>query len=173
MMAQGIFVALLVSIAWIIVQNALMHWRPAENRFSAMLTGYVLSLPFVWITYRFLPARDAGIESPLLGLFHAYFFHLLVFLCYGECFYHVERSVTLRLLVELLGHNSLQAIQSRYNVEGMIRERLEVLRDRGFVEPVDDSWRLRSKGAVLARVTVILSRLSGVALQHERIVPSN
>ena len=171
MMARGIFVGSVVSIAWIVVQNALMHWRPAENRFYAMLIGYVLSLPFVLISYRFLPARDAGIESPLLGLFHACFFHLLVFLCYGECFYHVERSVTLRLLVELLGHNSLQTIQSRYNVEGMIRERLEVLRDRGFVERVDDSWRLRSKGAALARVTVILSKLSGVTLQHERIVP--
>jgi hypothetical protein len=174
MMAQGITVAIVVSFAWIVVQNLLMHLRPAENRFKAMVVGYLASLPLVYVGYRWMPPLfQAGAESPALGLFHAYLFHLLLFLCYGECFYHVERSVTLRLLVEILQHGDnpapLQAIQGRYNVEGMIRERLEVLRDRGFVERVNDSWRLLFKGIMLARITVATGWVFQIKPQHERL----
>jgi len=175
MMAQGLIVAVMVSVVWILVQNLFMHVRPAENRFKAMIIGYVVSLPFVFVVYQWMPslALDSGGESPALGLFHAYFFHLLLFFCYAECFYHVERSVTLRLLVEILQHGDepapLQAIQGRYNVEGMIRDRLEVLRENGFVERVDDSWRLLFKGALLARVTVAAARTFHIKPQHERL----
>ena len=175
MTAQGIIVAVLASTAWILVQNLFMHLRPTENRFRAMVVGYLVSLPFVFVVYHRLPALApySGVGSPLLGLFHAYLLHLLLFLCYGECFYHVERSVTLRLLVEILQHGDepapLQAIQGRYNVEGMIRERLEVLHVRGFVDRVDDSWRLLFKGTMLARVTVAIAWVFQIKPQHERL----
>lgn len=177
-MIHGIIIAAVVSVVWIFLQNLLMHARPAKNRFRSMLSGYLLSLPVVFIAYRWLPPFSACIaesmttESPVMGVFHAYFFHLLVFFCYAECFYHVERSVTLRLLVELLQHGNegvqLQAIQARYSVGDMIRQRLEVLRDRGFLERQGDGWRLRPKGLLLARATAALSRLFQAPMQHER-----
>ena len=177
-MKQGVFVAMVVSLVWVFFQNMLMFVRPAENRFKSMLTGYILSLPFVFPVYRWLPvpgfvdAGRASTESPCLGLFHAYFFHLLLFFCYVECFYHIERSVSLRLLVELLKQGDagapLQEIQGRYSVEGMIERRLEVLRDRGFIELRNDSWHLRFKGELLARVTVTMSWLFQAKGQHER-----
>ncbi|HUI07359.1 MAG TPA: hypothetical protein VL486_10190 [Verrucomicrobiae bacterium] len=175
MMAQGIIVAAVVSAAWILAQNLFMHVRPAENRFKAMVVGYLLSLPFVLLVYHWTPSPvpESVTESPALGLFQAYLLHLLLFFCYAECFYHVERSVTLRLLVEILQHGDepapLQAIRDRYNVEGMIRERLEVLRENGFVERVDDSWRLLFKGAALARVTVVTAWVFQIRPQHERL----
>ena len=55
-MKQGVFAAVVVSLVWIILQNLLMFVRPAENRFKAMLTGYILSLPFVFFVYRWLTA---------------------------------------------------------------------------------------------------------------------
>jgi hypothetical protein len=177
MMAHGVIVAVMVSAAWIVVQNLVMHVRPTENRFLAMVVGYLVSLPFVFVVYRWLPplAPVSGTESPALGFFHAYLLHLLLFLCYGECFYHVERSVTLRLLVEILQHGdkpaSLKAIQSRYNVEGMIRERMEVLRVNRFVARVDDSWRLLFKGQLLARITVAAAWTFQIKPQHERLSP--
>lgn len=177
-MKQGVLAAVVVSLVWIILQNLLMFVRPVENRFRAMLTGYVLSLPFVFPAYRWLlllgciDSAGVGTESPYLGPFHAYFFHLLIFFCYAECFYHVERSVSLRLLVELLKQGvrgaPLQEIQGRYPVEGMIQQRLEILRDRGFVELRSDSWHLRLKGEMLARVTVAIAWLFQSRGQHER-----
>ena len=177
-MKQGVFAAMVVSLVWILLQNLLMFVRPAENRFKSMLTGYILSLPFVFFVYRwlsmpgFVDAGGVATESPWLGPLHAYFFHLLLFFCYVECFYHIERSVSLRLLVELLKQGDagahLQEIQVRYPVEGMIQQRLEVLRDRGFIELRNDSWHLHFKGKVLARVTATMSWLFQAKGQHER-----
>jgi hypothetical protein len=177
-MVHGVIVAAMVSFVWILLQNWLMHVRPAENRFQSILSGYLVSLPTVFLAYRWIPPFSARIaesmitESPLMGIFHAYFFHLLVFFCYAECFYHVERSVTLRLLVELLQHGDegvhLSAIQARYSVGDMIRQRLDVLQDRGFLDRQGDAWRLRPKGLLLARATAVLSWLFQAPMQHER-----
>jgi hypothetical protein len=177
-MLHGVIVAAMVSVVWILLQNFLMHVRPAENRFRSMLSGYLVSLPVVFLAYRWLPPFSARIaesmatESSAMGIIHAYLFHLLVFFCYAECFYHVERSVTLRLLVELLQHGDegvhLPAIQARYSVGDMIRQRLDVLQDRGFLERHEDVWRLRPKGLLLAQATAALSWLFQAPMQHER-----
>ena len=72
-MKQGVFAAVVVSLVWVFLQNLLMFVRPAENRFKSMLTGYILSLPFVFPVYRWLPglgfvdAGGAATESPCLG----------------------------------------------------------------------------------------------------------
>jgi hypothetical protein len=177
-MEHGITVALVVSFVWILVQNLLMHVRPAENRFKAMVIGYVLSLPFVYAGYRWLPSMFCGAAEAMqgqatgMGLYHAYFFHLLLFLLYAEFFYPVERSVTLRLLVELLKSGtkgaSIQAIQGHYSLKEMIQQRLGVMRDGGFIEERQNSWHLRTKGAVLARISVICCWLFQIKGQHER-----
>jgi len=170
-MKEGVAAAVAVSLAWVFLQNLLMFVRPAENRFRSMLTGYLLSLPFVFPVYRWW-SGPVFVESAGLGLFHAYFFHLILFFFYVEYFYLVERSVSLRLLVELFKQGRvgahLQEIRGRYPVEGMIQQRLEVLRDRGFIELQSDSWRLRFKGKVLARVTATMAWLFQAKGQHER-----
>ena len=178
MVFRGIMAACVVTLLWVTLQNLLMFIHPAENRFRTMLVGYLVSLPFVYVAYRwfaqlpFPPGSPSALESPRLGFIHAYFLHLLLFFFYVQCFYHVERSVTLRLLVELLKHGSggapLTGIQGSYPVEGMIRQRLEVLRDRGFVQMQDGAWQLTFKGAVLARVTNAISWLYQAKGQHER-----
>jgi hypothetical protein len=178
MVMRGILAAVVVSLCWIVLQNLVMFAKPAENRFRAMLFGYLLSVPFVHFVYQwfrelpFPPGSPSAAESPRLGFIHAYFFHLLLFLFYAECFYHVERSVTLRLLVELLKHGPkgapVEGIQGRYPVEGMIQQRLEVLRERGFVELRNGTWHLSFKGATLARITGAIAWLYQSKAQHER-----
>ena len=178
-MAHGIIVALGISAIWILLQNLLMHFRPAQDRFGAMLKGYALSLPFVFVAYHWLPplslaiARAMQQEAYAMGLIHAYFFHLLLFFFYAECFYHVERSVTLRFFVELLKRGDqgakLDVVQSHYSVDDMIQQRLEVMRDQGFLEQRQDSWHFRLKGRLLARASWIGSRLFRFKPQHERM----
>ena len=147
-MEQGVIAGSIVSVAWILLQIAWMHVRPAADRLGAMVTGYVASLPFVLI---FAP-------QTAIGLFHAYFIHLLLFFFYVQCFYHIERSVTFRLLVELLKTGKhglpLSALQSRYSVTEMIEQRMEVLHQKGFLDRQGDVWTLKPKGLLLARATV-------------------
>lgn len=178
MALRGIVAALLVSLLWIGLQNLWMFVRPAENRFRAMLIGYLISLPFLYVAYHWIaqapiaPDNPAAAESPAMGLFHACFLHLLLYFCYGECFYHVERSVTLRLLVEILQHGPsglhLQRLQGEYPVGEMVRQRMEVLRNRGFVTQDNGVWRLSFMGETLARITAFVAWLYQAPGQHER-----
>jgi hypothetical protein len=177
-MEHGVIVATMVSITWIVLQNLVMPVRPAQNRVGAMFLGYFFSLPFVFLGYRWIPplgvwiADAATVESPTMGLFHAYFFHLLLLFFYVECFYHVERSVTFRLLVELLKSGEtglpLQALQSRYPVDEMIEQRLQILCDKGLLDTRGNAWILCPKGLVLARITVAMSWVFQSKGQHER-----
>ena len=158
-MTLGLLAASLVSFVWIAAQMILMHIKPAENRIRSMTAGYLLSLPLVYVAVRHLPWPDlvpagAPVPHPLQPLLHAYVFHLLVFLLYCECFYHVERAVSLRFLIEILrrgGEVKLTDITEQYNVADMIERRLEALTLHNFVERDGDGWRLKPKGLFFAR----------------------
>ena len=162
-MEQGVLAGAAVSLAWIFLQIAWMHVRPAANRIGAMFVGYIASLPFVFISA----------PHTAMGLFHAYLFHLLLFFFYVQCFYHVERSVSLRMLIELLRAGPeglpLETLGSRYSVAEMVEQRLLVLRDKGFLERRDDTWRLRLKGLWLARAAATMSWIFQAKGQHERL----
>ena len=176
MMLHGLIVAVVVSLGWILLQNLLMHMRPAENRMLAMVTGYVLSLPFVFVLYRWTPmvrSVPGHPESFDMGLVNAYFLHMMLFFQYGNCFYHVERSVTIRFLVELLKHGdrgaSLDTVQTQYSLDEMIQQRMEVMRDRGLVELRGKTWHLLPKGLLLASIAIVASWLFQMKGQHERM----
>ncbi|MBI2442264.1 MAG: hypothetical protein HYV35_12960 [Lentisphaerae bacterium] len=174
-MERGILTAVLVTAAWITVQIFWMHFKPARNRSKAMFLGYGLSLPFVYIAFRWLPGLSSiALDEPWgIGLFFAYFLHLLLFFLYAECFYHVERSVTLRLLVDILQRapsgKSLTQILAEYNVRDMVQTRLAILcRDR-FIEERNGHWRLQAKGRRLVKVLRISTWIFQSTTQAERL----
>ena len=160
-MILGIFAGCLVSILWIGAHIGWMHIRPAENRFKSMLAGYLISFPLpalacLWaFEWQCLHSWTSGPGTLWLSLLHAYIWHLLLFLAYAEFFYMVERSVTLRFLMEILRRPSDQAqieqIQTDYNVESMIRRRLAILKETNFIELHEGKWRLKAKGLRIAK----------------------
>jgi hypothetical protein len=173
-MLHGILAALLSTFIWVGVQNLLMHVYPPPSRFWAMVAGYVMSLPLVYAVYLGIPSSPVqdSYESPALGWVHAYVLHLLLFAFYGECFFHVERSVTLRLLCEILdaGENGahIDALRSQYPVSNMVAQRLEVLRENGFLEKVGRHWQLRPRGRILAKAAIFGNWLFLASAQNER-----
>ncbi len=154
-MASGLLIALVVTLVWVSLQIGLMHLRPAENRIRSMTQGYLISLPFVYVAYRWFATPAPG-EAWAMGLVHAYLLHLLLYFFYVEGFYHVERAVTLRFLTEIMkqpgGQTRLADIMKHYNVREMVERRLEVLQQHQFVERRGDAWLLKPKGMVFARM---------------------
>lgn len=150
-----------------------MHIRPAKNRIRAMTIGYLAGLPAVFLLCRldFLVFGTQTYERTGVILFHAYFLHLLIFLLYAECFYHIERAVTLRLLLEIQNGEdhpgSAINITREYNAEEMVRRRLDVLESHAFVERRGESWMLRRKGRVFARLMQFSSWLFQSANQWD------
>ncbi len=159
-MEKGLFIALLVSAAWMLGHILLMHGRPAENRAKAMTLCWLASLPVLVVLYWTLPASwlsflSAPGESAWMGFILCALSSLLLYFLFVECFYHIERAVTLRILIEILRREEkgadLDSIRQDYDVADMIRRRLDVLRDRGFIENRGGAWHLLPKGRLFAR----------------------
>jgi len=94
----------------------------------------------------------------------------MIFLLFVECFFHIERSVTLRILVELLnsGNSDSNDLQTHYSTEDMVRQRLAVLEVNNFIYKTNDSWFLKPKGKFFAVAMKISSWLFQSASQHDR-----
>ena len=175
----GLFIAIVVSLLWISAQICLAHLQPPRSRFKAMLFGYLASLPLVLGFYWLLPASFPslwawmiGAEHPFSTLFHALFSHLLIFFLYVECFYHVERSVTLRLLIEIGEHpdgETPEAISADYNVDGMIVQRIAALNANGYTEQSGDRIRLLPRGRRFAAAARAFAWLFQSKMQDERL----
>ncbi|HBA83880.1 MAG TPA: hypothetical protein DCZ95_07295 [Verrucomicrobia bacterium] len=159
-MERGLLTAIIVSAAWMLVHLLLMQRRPAENRFKAMTVCWLFSLPFIPAFYFLAPSgltphpADVG-DSIWMGLLQAGLSSVLLYFLFVECFYHVERAVTLRILIELLNdaksNPTIESVRSKYDVDEMIRRRLDVLADRHFIARRDDRWHLLPKGRLFAR----------------------
>jgi hypothetical protein len=175
--AAGILTAVILTIAWITTHLVWMHVRPARNRLRAMTLTYLAALPFTvpllgQIASKWLPAGHG--ENAGVGLIHAFLLGLLLYLLFVECFYHVERSVTLRLLVEIMqrqehGPVTLRDVQADYTIDDMVARRLALLRDRGFVESTHEGWTLVAKGLVLTQIMRMSCWLFQSKTQDERL----
>jgi len=178
-MIRGVCAAVITTAVWISIQILAMHIRPAENRFKTMLAGYLLSIPLVAAAYLLIPwpavvAEQVAGEAAWLGWLHAYLCHLLCFFLYIECFYHVERSVTLRFLGELYQARdrpaNLEDITSeKYSLQDMIERRLMLMKENGFIREDGGTFANTKKGNGYARVMAVSAWLFGSKSQKERM----
>ncbi len=174
-MTTGILMALITSLIWISLQIIWMHIRPAENRFRAMLLGFLSSLPLLGFLL-YLPVThqlNAMISAEPFGLvvFNALLSQTLIFFCYVECFYHIERAVTFRMLIEIADHPAgipIHDLKQNYNVSEMISARMNVLRERGFVYEENGRWHLMPKGILFAGFMRFTLWLYSAKSQKER-----
>lgn len=171
-MVKGIIVACIASGLWIVAQNVCMHFWPTQRRLRAMTYGVCAGLPLLVCVYWFLPLTSPANESPYLGPMQAIIAYVLLFAGYAEFFYHVERSVTIRILVELIPYGgagtTVDAIKTSYPQEDMIFRRLQVLEKNGFVRHQQGGWKLTAKGAILADGVAVALRVFGAQTQADR-----
>ena len=178
-MAIGVIAALVATLTWVILHLVAMHIRPTPHRMPAMTRAFLLALPLVpaivFVLWRNPEWRAAlaGIEHPGAAYGMGVLLHVLFYFCYVECFYHVERAVTLRMVIELLEHPggppTLDAMLAHYPVDDMVRRRLEGMRDAGFVRAEGGRWSLTPKGRFFAAAMRISSFIFNSKPQNERI----
>lgn len=176
-MIRGILSAVIATALWVSIQIVIMHVKPARRRFNAMLSGYLLSLPLVAVIYLWTPWGDiasgkmAG-QALWMEWFHAYLLHLLLFFQYVHFFYHVERSVTVRLLVELQQapgcSMTLEEINRQYSLRDMIIRRLEVMAENGFMARHGNAYHNTRKGDIYAQAVLLFSWIFRSVTQKDR-----
>jgi hypothetical protein len=178
-MGTAVIASLLTSMLWIATHLAAMHIRPARNRMAAMAKSYLLSLPVLLVLIALLnhcdwlvSALNRG-EDPLLSWFYSLLLQLLFFFLFVECFYHIERSVTLRLLVEIQAlpreKSVIGVIMKDYSVDDMIRRRLDDMARNDFVRKAGQSWVLSPKGETMAKFMSFSCWIFQSKPQNERL----
>jgi DNA-binding HxlR family transcriptional regulator len=175
-MLTGIVAAVLGFLLCVAGHLLAMHRAPAKGRLGAMTRAFALGFPVTLLlvpAVRVLGGGWDGAEHPALAWLVAILLHILLFFLFVECFYHIERSVTLRLLVELLEHPQGAAtaaeIMRDYSVDDMIRRRLDDLVRNGWIGEGEGRYRLTAKGAGLARVMRASIWLYQSKPQNERL----
>lgn len=164
-MLKGIIISLALTFLWVAAQVTIFHIRRPRRVFLSMVYLFSMTLPLFPLVYLITPPdlfflpRHCSRASEWLGLGTGFFAHILLFFAYVEFFYYVERSVTLRLLVEFRKSpgTALDEVRKIYGMERMVAERLEVMKENGFTNLKDGVWGLTTRGRLFAR-TFILAR---------------
>lgn len=176
-MGTAVIASFAVTALWIIAHLVAMHISPAKSRMPAMFKAWLLSLPVMAMALALLNHAPGlvkalnGTEAPALSWICALVMHLLLFFLFVECFYHFERSVTLRLLIEIdaAKNPSINTIMKDYSVDDMIVRRLHDMERSGFVTKSGDRWALTTKAGKLARVMSFSCWLYQSKPQNERL----
>jgi hypothetical protein len=159
-MATALISSFFVTLLWITMHLLLVHQKPCKRRLKAMTFAFLWSLPVLFLSLFFLQQETAivlklnGHENHSLAYGYAFLLHLLFFLFFVECFYHLERSVTLRILIEIdqtPTPTKIEEIEKNYSVDDMISRRLDDMLTHGWLYQKNDRWILSPKALFLAK----------------------
>lgn len=158
-MITALLCSVFTTVAWILIHLFLMHQTKTSHRLKAMTTAFLSSLPFLYLLLFFFQHQHFfiwqvdGKESFLLSYLYAFLLQLLFFFFFVECFYHIERSVTLRFLIEIdqAPATLITSITEDYSLEEMIERRLNDLHHNRWIFHKNKCWFLSKKAYYLAR----------------------
>ena len=142
--------------AWLVVQAAVFHLVAPRKAFASMLASFAPTVPLYLLLY-FMTAADLGFLPPAfvgtdwrLGLANGLAIQVLLFLTAGLFYSHADRSITVRLLIELARapHQrlTLEEMQATCGVEVLMQERLDIMLANGFLFARGDRFVLTPKG---------------------------
>ena len=159
-------------LAWIASQIAVFQILRPARKFLAFTLLYLPTLPLFGILYcltphnlGFLPAAFS--QTPFWpGMINGLLLHLLLYCTYGECFFYIDRPLTLQMLVEFLktpgGTLTALELSKRYSMERMIRERLDSMLLNGYLRKDGDRFFLLPKGRMFAKIFAFIRAILGV-----------
>lgn len=164
-MLTSLAVAMLASLALqAVIVAAIAAWRPSGNVYATIVIVSVVTAPLAFLADRMLLGEVLDRDGKL--------FLVLIHLALGGFFFHFmtlpDRSVTLRILVELLvapGQAlTADALGRRYSVRTMIISRLAQLASGRFIA-IDGDGRiaLEKKGSWFGRFVTAGRKLFRIA----------
>lgn len=155
-MLKGLVLCGLLITTWLIVQAAVFHLVAPRKAFASMLASFVPTLPLYLLLYVMTPADLGFLPSAFvgadwrLGLVNGLVLQVLLFLTAGLFYSHADRSITVRLLIELARapeqRLTLAQMQAVCGVEVLMTDRLEIMLANRFLIPQGDRFVLTPKG---------------------------
>lgn len=155
-MLKGLVLCGLLITTWLIVQAAVFHLVAPRKAFASMLASFAPTLPLYLVLYLVTPADLGFLPSAFvgadwrLGLVNGLVLQVLLFLTAGLFYSHADRSITVRLLIELARapqqRLTLAQMQAVCGVEVLMADRLEIMLANRFLIARGDRFVLTPKG---------------------------
>jgi hypothetical protein len=155
-MLKGLLLSGALILAWAVVQSAIFHIAAPRKAFASMMLCFGPTVPIYLLLYSmtpadlgFLPSEFVGVDWRL-GLGNGLVVHVLLFLTAGLFYSHADRSITIRLLIELARapeqRLNLAEMQAMCGVEVLMQDRLDIMVRNGFLVAHGDRFILTPKG---------------------------
>lgn len=168
-MLKGLLLSAVLITAWIVVQGVVFHVAAPRKAFSSMVMCFGPTVPLYLILYYVTPA-DLGFLSGefaeadwRLGLGNGLVVHVLLFLTAALFYYHADRSITVRLLIELARapeqRLTLAEMQAMCGVEVLMQDRLDIMVLNGFLAARGDRFVLTPKGWIGGSVGLVARKI--------------
>jgi hypothetical protein len=153
---KGLVLCGLLITTWLIVQAVVFHLVAPRKAFASMLASFAPTLPLYLLLYVMTPADLGFLPSAFvgadwrLGLVNGLVLQVLLFLTAGLFYSHADRSITVRLLIELARapqqRLTLAQMQAVCGVEVLMADRLEIMLANRFLIAQGDRFVLSPKG---------------------------
>jgi hypothetical protein len=168
-MLKGLVLCGLLMTTWLIVQAAVFHLMAPRKAFASMLASFAPTLPLYLVLYVMTPA-DLGFLPPAfvgadwrIGLVNGLVLQVLLFLTAGLFYSHADRSITVRLLIELARapqrRLTLAQMQAVCGVEVLMADRLEIMLANRFLIAQGDRFVLTPKGWIGGSIGVAARKI--------------
>lgn len=168
-MLKGLILSGAIVGASAVVQAVLLRALPSASAPRLMGTALAATVPVYCLSYELtsptlgvLPGQLSATPAAL-GFWNGLLMCVLLFVTWIQCYYHVGRSITLRLITEFERAPSrcmtLRQIERVCGLEVLIGTRLDALLHHGFVVRRGDSYYRGPAGAVAAAIGRIARRI--------------
>jgi len=155
---KGLVLCGLLVTAWLVVQAVVFHLVAPRKAFVSMLASFAPTVPLHLLLYvltpddlGFLPPGFVGLDWRL-GLANGLALQVLLFLTAGLFYSHADRSITVRLLIELARapqqRLTLAQMQAVCGVEVLMADRLDIMLANRFLSQRGDRFVLTPKGRI-------------------------
>lgn len=168
-MLKGLMLSGALMVLWVLVQWIVFQTRAPQKAFASMLTWFVPTVPayllLYWVTppdLGILPGGFAGVDWRL-GFANGLMVHALLFLTAGLFYSHADRSITVRLLIELARapqqRLTIDQMQAVCGVDVLMQDRLDIMERNHFLARRGDRFVLTAKGWIGGTVGLVARRI--------------
>jgi hypothetical protein len=155
---KGMVLAWVLVWVWALVQGIVFQLRAPEKAFASMVAWFV-PMPVAYVALHLLTPPDLGVlperfagGAAALSLPNGLALLILLFLTGVLFYYHADRSITVRLLIEMARapqqRMTIDQMQAVCGVEVLMHDRLHTMAMNGFLEERDGVFHLTPKGRV-------------------------
>ena len=168
-MLKGLLLSGGLMVVWTVVQWRVFHLSAPQRAFGSMVRWFTPTLPIFLVLYYVTPAGLGVLSNHYVGidwrvgLANGAVVHVLLFLTAGLFYSHADRSITVRLLIELAQAPgrciTLSQLQAACGVELLMQERLDIMVRNKFLVVRDGRFTLTGKGWLAGGVGMVARRL--------------